>query len=70
MLSGRLHQVIVRVQTIAIPETLLKGNYSEDANFRIEMQAWVRQIWDDKDQLISRLKAQQSGPHSPTPAHA
>lgn len=55
MLCGRLGRVIVHVQPRPIPPAWLSGDYSGDPAFRAEFQAWVQQIWSEKDLLIGRL---------------
>jgi len=55
LLSGRLTQVVVRVRERPIPKHLLGGNYQGDAVFRGRMQAWVREMWEEKDAGIDEL---------------
>jgi 1-acyl-sn-glycerol-3-phosphate acyltransferase len=54
-LCGKLHRVIVRVQTLPVPEHLMKSDYAGDAAVRAGFQAWVQQLWQDKDAQISLL---------------
>jgi len=32
------------------------GDYSEDAEFRERFQAWVNQIWQEKDALLQQMQ--------------
>ena len=52
LLSGRLRHVVVRVRERSIPRDLLGGDYEGDAELRGRMQAWVREMWADKDDGI------------------
>ena len=54
-LCGRVSRVVVRVKEYLIPEDLLEGNYLEDEAYRGRFQAWVRDIWKKKDQLLDEL---------------
>ena len=54
-LCGRLKRVIVRVQTLPVPEHLMKSDYAGDAAVREAFQHWVQQLWQDKDEQISLL---------------
>ncbi|MCF8199779.1 MAG: acyltransferase [Sulfuritalea sp.] len=54
-LCGRLKRVIVRVQSLPVPDHLLKSDYAGDPAVREAFQHWVQQLWRDKDAQISRL---------------
>ena len=54
-LCGRLRRVIVRVQSLPVPEHLMQGDYAADPATREAFAVWVRQLWQDKDAQISRL---------------
>ncbi len=56
LLSGRVREVIVRVQQRPIPVELLRGDYANDAQFRAQMQDWVNALWMEKDALIDQLQ--------------
>jgi 1-acyl-sn-glycerol-3-phosphate acyltransferase len=55
LLSGRVDDVIVRVQPREIPAELVSGNYADDPQFRTRMQEWVNALWAEKDELIDGL---------------
>ena len=55
LLSGRVHEVIVRVHQREIPADLLDGDYAADPQFRARMQDWVNALWAEKDALIGQL---------------
>jgi 1-acyl-sn-glycerol-3-phosphate acyltransferase len=55
LLSGRLSGVVVRVRELAIPKELLGGDYEGDPAFRARMQAWVRELWMEKDDRIEEI---------------
>ena len=54
---GEVPRIAVNLRKIDIPAWVAGGNYEEDAEFREKFQQWVDQIWTDKDQLISEMKA-------------
>jgi len=58
LLSGRVDDVIVRVQQREIPADLVGGDYATDPQFRRRMQEWVNALWAEKDELIGRLTPQ------------
>jgi 1-acyl-sn-glycerol-3-phosphate acyltransferase len=56
LLSGRVDDVIVRVQQREIPAELVSGDYASDSQFRARMQEWVNALWAEKDELIEQLQ--------------
>lgn len=54
-LCGRLRRVIVRVQSLPVPEHLMHSDYGGDAATREAFAKWVQQLWQDKDAQIERL---------------
>ncbi len=60
-LCGRLRRVIVRVQSLPVPEHLMHSDYGGDAATREAFAKWVQQLWQDKDAQIERLLAE-AGP--------
>jgi len=54
-LSGRISQIIVRVEHLPIFPILKEGNYLTDPDFRAYFQNWVQQMWERKDDLIESL---------------
>ncbi len=55
LLSGRMRQVVVRVRELQIPPDLLGGDYEGDPAFRARMQAFVKELWADKDARIEEI---------------
>ncbi len=58
LLTGRIRQIVVRVEKQAIPSELLGHNYDQDADYRQRFQSWVNQLWLDKDALLAQLHQQ------------
>ena len=54
---GRLNHIIVDIKTLPVSENLI-GDYQDDAGFKTQFQAWINQLWQQKDQRISALKAE------------
>ncbi|MDK9701986.1 MAG: acyltransferase [Sulfuritalea sp.] len=57
-LCGRMRRVIVRVQSLPVPEQLMKGDYAGDPAVREAFGQWVQKLWQDKDAQIARLLAE------------
>lgn len=55
---GRIRRVVIDVRQRPIPSELLEGDYSGDPAFRARFQAWVQEIWQEKDALLTRLHAE------------
>ena len=62
-LAGRVHKVIVEVRQLEIPHALYAGDYETDAEFRARFQAWIGELWQQKDRRIGELLAE-AGQHS------
>ena len=57
-LGGRVRKVIVEVRQLKIPHELYAGNYETDDDFRRRFQAWIAELWAQKDRRIGELLAQ------------
>jgi hypothetical protein len=55
LLSGEISEIIVRAEQRIIPPELLGKNFRTDRAFRSELEAWMDQLWQEKDQLISSI---------------
>ncbi len=53
-LCGNIQEIKVRVKSVPVNEDLV-GNYLNDQNFRIRFQAWLNQLWAEKDKLIHEM---------------
>ena len=53
-LCGDIREIKVRVKTLPVTEDMV-GNYLNDQNFRVRFQAWLNQVWKEKDQCISEM---------------
>lgn len=54
-LAGRVSRVVMRVQSIPLPQWLLQGDYMNDPEFRAQVQAWVSDLWQHKDEKMEAL---------------
>lgn len=61
-LAGRVRQVVVLVNELPIPRDFLQGDYSGDAAFRARVQAWVQELWEEKDRKLAALRQSLSVP--------
>jgi len=55
MLSGRMKEVVVHLRERTIPAELIAGDYASDPEFRARAQAWVAELWREKDELLEQL---------------
>jgi 1-acyl-sn-glycerol-3-phosphate acyltransferase len=55
LLSGKVERVVVDVRERSIKAWMLHGDYESDPVYRDHFQAWVTQIWQEKDALIDQL---------------
>ena len=58
LLSGQVSRVVVDIRSRTVPPELFVGDYSNDPDFRETFQAWVRQLWEDKDRRIDEIRRQ------------
>ncbi len=57
LLSGKVRDVIVRVKEVQIPADLKMGERALEKDYRNHLQAWVAELWSEKDRYIDELKA-------------
>lgn len=57
LLLGRVGDVHVHVRVLPIPAELLGHDYATDREYRVRFQAWLNDIWREKDACIDRLTA-------------
>lgn len=55
LLSGKVRDVIVRVQEVKIPLELRRGEDAGDPAFRARLQTWIGELWAEKDRHIAEL---------------
>jgi hypothetical protein len=53
---------VVRARLLPIPAHLMDADYSGDAEVRLQFQAWVQQLWRDKDALIGDILRRDAAP--------
>lgn len=53
---GQVPRIEVDVREYRIPANMI-GDYANDAEFRLRFQAWVNQLWQDKDEKLQQLGA-------------
>jgi 1-acyl-sn-glycerol-3-phosphate acyltransferase len=56
LFTDRIGEVRVRVQERPVPAGLAGGDYENDADYRARFQAWVNQLWAEKDALLASWK--------------
>ncbi len=55
LVSGQIPQIVVRSQQREIPAELLGREFRRDKHFRSDLQAWIDQLWLEKDTAIQGL---------------
>ncbi|WP_153772435.1 acyltransferase [Pseudomonas sp. MNR3A] len=58
LLNGSISRVIIDIRVRELDPALCEGDYESDPAFRQTVQAWVNQLWEDKDQRIEQLRAE------------
>ncbi|MCO7520584.1 MULTISPECIES: acyltransferase [unclassified Pseudomonas] len=58
LLNGSISRVIIDIRVRELDPALCAGDYENDPAFRQAVQAWVNQLWLDKDQRIEQLRAE------------
>lgn len=58
LVSGSIPRVIVDIELRELDPALWAGDYETDPLVRQAVQAWVNQLWHDKDARIERLRAE------------
>ncbi len=53
-LGGAIREVRVIVQHRVIPDWASQGDYQNDPEFRARFQAWIGELWSEKDQLLQQ----------------
>lgn len=53
-MCGKIRHIKVHVETLPVQNVLL-GDYMGDPKFRERFQAWVNELWADKDRLIDDM---------------
>ncbi|QDE41347.1 acyltransferase [Luteibacter pinisoli] len=56
MIAGRIREIRIHVRQLAIPEGM-RGDYENDTAFRERFQAWINQLWTEKDERIAAMLA-------------
>lgn len=54
-LRGRLSRVVVHVREIPVPFSFIEGEYQRNPEFREKVQAWVSELWREKDKRLQSL---------------
>jgi 1-acyl-sn-glycerol-3-phosphate acyltransferase len=59
-LCGRLRSIVIDIRVKKLDEWLVNGDYAEDEQFRARFQQWISGLWEEKDQLITSIIAEQA----------
>lgn len=56
MIAGRIREVRIHARRLPIPAQM-RGDYDADPAFRERFQAWINQLWTEKDARIAAMLA-------------
>ena len=56
-LCAKAGEVEVTVRCVKIPDSVRGGDYQNDPECKANVQAWVNNVWQEKDKLLSSLKS-------------
>jgi len=56
LVSGQISRIVVRARQIEIPQQLRGRSFRADSDFRRELEAWVNQMWSEKDELVAAIR--------------
>lgn len=62
-MQGKVPEIIVNIRELSIPAEYCHKDYENDADFKLEFQTWISDIWTEKDAIISTINIHQ---HQPT----
>ena len=60
LFANRIPEVRVQVRERPIPAQFVQGDYRNDAALRERMQAWINEVWEEKDRAVARLSAERA----------
>lgn len=61
LLCGRVKEIVVHFEEVAIAPQFIGRNYELDDAYRLEFQQWINQLWEEKDVLLWRMHRQYPG---------
>ncbi|MGY6631471.1 MAG: acyltransferase [Wenzhouxiangella sp.] len=56
LFANRISEVQVHIRTLPIPSELRRGDYQNDPVFRDQFQAWLNQLWQEKDRQLEAMQ--------------
>ena len=57
LVTGQIPNIVVHARELEIPRHLVGRNFRTDRDIRKELEAWINQVWTEKDALLTQLKA-------------
>lgn len=54
-MQGKVPEIIVNIRELSIPAEYCHKDYENDADFKLEFQTWISDIWTEKDAIISTI---------------
>lgn len=55
-IQGKMPRCEVVVEEKPIPSELMNGDYETDAQYRLNFQQWVQQLWEEKDARLELMR--------------
>lgn len=63
MICGDFDHVIMDIRKRPLENWVISGDYEQDREFRRRFHQWLTRIWQEKDELIDRIKTEQAPAH-------
>ena len=57
LFCGEFEHVVIHVEQRPVEEWMLRGDYSNDREYRRQFHQWLTTLWQDKDKHIAKVKA-------------
>ncbi|MGH8371631.1 MAG: acyltransferase [Gammaproteobacteria bacterium] len=55
LMTDRIDRIQVHISQRRIPDDLLDGDYERDTEYRLRLQRWINELWEQKDKLITEV---------------
>lgn len=59
VMNGKVRKVVMRVEVMPVPQVDAEQYFSQ-ADYRVEFQRWLNDVWQQKDDQISEILKQQN----------
>lgn len=57
LVAGKIREIRIDLRLLPVPKDLIGGDYERDTDYRARFQAWLNQVWAEKDSRFARMLA-------------